>query len=421
MKEGVVTLPDQNRPLNFAWFILTLLYFSQFVMALGAYIWGPVGPYLINSLGVSLTQIGSFNSIFYLVATLVATPIGILVDKLSTKLILVSALAIMGFSFFAMGMSGSYIAILFFSALAGLGYGTINQISVKDLGIWFPKNLRAFVFGIRQTGVTIGAAIGAVIITIVADIGGWQLSIWFASSLLFLMAFLCFFFYKSGEAPTTNVNAKKESLFKVPINDVLKILKQPILIICTSVGFLLSGSQVVISTFLILYLKTENVFPDNDFLGIFLTIVMIAATIGRIGWGIISDRLLKSDRLKSLAIISFIATFSSICLLLTKTGTPEWTMYITSFLLGLSFAGFQGVWFACISDAVPIEYTGVITGIMITISWIGIVIFPVLFGIIVDQTNYFWGWMAVVVAGTLSLVPSLVFSLSKKKAINENI
>ena len=53
-------------------------------------------------------------------------------------------------------------------------------------------------------------------------------------------------------------------------------------------GIFLAGAQLSIITHLVLFLKNEYLF-SSVMAGIYLAVVQVGGTAGRIGWGLVSD------------------------------------------------------------------------------------------------------------------------------------
>ncbi|HCO44858.1 MAG TPA: hypothetical protein DIT63_12190, partial [Gammaproteobacteria bacterium] len=61
-----------------AWTMLALLIAGQVAMSSGAYLWGPLAPFMVAELDVSKAQFGAVQSAFYVVGALMALPAGVL-------------------------------------------------------------------------------------------------------------------------------------------------------------------------------------------------------------------------------------------------------------------------------------------------------------------------------------------------------
>jgi sugar phosphate permease len=408
-----ITQENQN---SYGWIILGILTVAQLVMSMGAYIWGPLAPVLRDEFNLSRAQIGTITSALYFASVIIAIPSGIAVDKLGDRIMLIISLIIMGIPFAIMALAKSYLFFIVFAAVGGLGYGVINQVSTKGIMYWFSARFRATAMGIKQTGVTLGGAIVAVLLPVLTVAYSWRLGVLVIGILMLVMAFLSLIFYKerpvlpaegaSNVAPTSKKGQKEGSL--------LKVMSNPVLLILCLITPLMAFGQTGIASFLVLYLEEDLNFSVG-LAGGCLTVAMVAGTVGRIGWGIISDRLFAGDRIIPLIILSVIAFIGALGTAFLSKGSPVWLPFFWSILMGGTFIGWNAVLITLAAELAGKELAGSIMGILITIAWIGIIIGPPVFGYIADSFGYYWSWLLIAVFGLLSAVGFLyVLRLSKR-------
>ncbi|WP_260508026.1 MFS transporter [Cytobacillus firmus] len=144
--------------------------------------------------------------------------------------------------------------------------------------------------------------------------------------------------------------------------------------------------------------------------GILLVISEVSGTVGRVAWGIISDRLFEGKRVVILMIISIITALASTSAAVI-TSAPFWVMVPITALFGFAASGFNGIWMNLASELVPKEQAGISSGISITLGSAGAIIIPPLFGLIVDKTGQFSsGWF--LITGMMFIVFTLLTALS---------
>lgn len=403
---------NQERQDSYGWVILGIFTSAQLTMSMGAYAWGPLAPFLSKELGLTNTKIGSLSSILYLFSVIIATPSGFLVDRLGAKAMTVVCLGLMGLPFVAMFGCNSYFLLAVLAGVAGLGYGILNQASVKGLMYWFTARFRGTALGVKQAGVTAGAAVGAVLLPFLTRCFSWQLAAALIGLLMLIIAGVAAFFYR--EMPLAKKETALTPAAKKP-GQIRKIIKNPELLATIIVMPLLTGSQVCISTFLIKYLQDTNA-TSVVIAETCLAIVMIAATGGRVGWGVVSDRIFKGNRVITMLLICFLALVGAVGInfLPAKAGTE--LIFLYSALLGLGFLGFHGVLMALVGEIAGTALAGAVSGIVVTISWAGIVILPVIFGTLADHYGYFWGWLMVAAAALLGFLSYFYTFLKQLKA-----
>ncbi len=178
------------------WMVLAVFFISQIVMTMGAYVWGPIAPYLKKAFFLSPVQIGTISSSLYLTAILFSIPSGISVDRFGTRKNLILCMWLMGGSLIFLSLFGNNFAnLILFASISGIGYGMIYPVSSKALLAWFGRELRATAFGIRQSGVTIGAAITGVLSVYITQRTNYQTTFLVMGSLNLLMAVIASVLY----------------------------------------------------------------------------------------------------------------------------------------------------------------------------------------------------------------------------------
>lgn len=385
---------------HYAWTILALLLFAQLVMSMGAYAWGPVAHFIRDEYGVSRAQIGFLTSALYLASVIVAVPSGFLVDRLGARVMLILCLFVMGISFCLIPTATTFWLVIIFSALGGIGYGVINQVSTKGIMMWFPRKTRATAMGIKQTGVTLGGAISAVFLPMVALSRSWKLSILSVGIFMLLMAFTAVIFYREKPDNLCDITIQ-DSVAPDNRDSLASLLSNPVLIILVLVMPFMAFSQSSMAAFLVLYLD-EKINLSVEIAGSCLTVAMIAGTIGRITWGMISDKFFRGDRIRPAFILSLAGAISIGGIGVIHEGTAVETIFVLSALIGFTVIGWNALLMTLGAEIVGQKLAGSFMGISIAIAWVGIVSGPPVFGMLADIFSYRVAWMALSLALFLS-------------------
>ena len=400
---------------TYAWVIIIILFAAQTVMSMGAYAWGPLAPFFREEFGVSRAEIGMVTSALYITAVIVAIPAGMLVDRIGARIMLVFCIAIMAISFIVMPLVNKFFFVIVCAAVSGIGYGMINQVSTKGMMHWFTSKTRATAMGIKQSGVTLGAAISAVLLPVLTVTYSWKLSLFVVGIVMLITAFLSFIFYR--ERPEENVSSilpMAGAGGKSPEMSLLKILSDPTLFAAILILPLMTFNQICIASFLVLYL-TEELNFSIGMAGSCLTVAMVAGTAGRVGWGIISDRVFNGDRLKPSFLLTIIGSICAFCLAVLPDHAPIFFYILLSGLIGFTLIGWNALLMTFVAELAGTERAGSVAGIGITVAWVGIIAGPPIFGYIADSLNYFTGWMLVSFAALVSALSFIYISLRRGK------
>ena len=369
-------------------------------MAMGSFSYGPLAPFFRDDLGISRGQVGTLIAVYYFTGTVANIPAGILVDRLGARSMLILCLVLEGLPFAVMSLADSYVMIGVFSALSGIGYGFINQVSTKGIMNWFPPAGRATAMGIKQSGVTIGAATVAWLLPMLAVAYSWRTGVRAIGLAMFVMALGAFIFYREhppGSAPREPIadgNKSGQSL--------LMVLAQPTLLALLLIVPFLAFSQGCMVSFLVLYLK-EQVGLPVELAGQCMTAGMMAAAIGRISWGVVSDRVFGGDRLTPVIIMSVIGAVSTTGVALLSPGSSAWPAFFWSILLGFSLSGWNGMVMVLSAELGGITLAASVVSVLITVTGLGFLVGPIVFGYVADHLGYFSSWMIVVITSLFSV------------------
>ncbi len=373
---------------------------SQLFMAMGSFSYGPLAPFFRDDLGISRGQVGSLIAVYYFTGTVAAIPAGIIVDRLGARSMLILCLVLEGLPFAAMSMAGSYLMMGLFAALSGIGYGFINQVSTKGIMNWFPPAGRATAMGIKQSGVTIGAAAAAWLLPVLSVAYSWRTGVWAIGMAMFVMSFFAFILYREhppGEFICGPMAARKESG-----QSLLMALAQPTLLALLLIVPFLSFSQGCVVSFLVLYLKEQIQLPV-ELAGQCMMAGMIAAAVGRISWGVVSDRMFGGDRLTPVIIMSLIGAVSAMGMALLSPGSSPWPAFFWSILLGFSLSGWTAMVMVLSAELGGVKLAASVVSVLITVIGLGFLIGPIVFGYVADHMGYFSSWMIVVITSLLSV------------------
>jgi MFS family permease len=127
--------------------------------------------------------------------------------------------------------------------------------------------------------------------------------------------------------------------------------------------------------------------------------------LGRVGWGVASDRLFGGRRKIVLIVIGVSSVIFIGALGLMTRDSPASLLLPILFLAGVSIVGYQGVSYALIGEISGKARTGAGLGMMITINAGAATLGTPLFGYIVDRTgSYGMAWQILAALVTLGIV-----------------
>jgi MFS family permease len=133
-----------------------------------------------------------------------------------------------------------------------------------------------------------------------------------------------------------------------------------------------------------------------------LALTQGGAMVGRVGWGVASDRVFGGRRKMVLILIGALSAGLVATLSLMSPNSPYYLLLAILFLSGVCLVGYQGVSYALIGEMAGRARAGSALGMMITVNAACATLGTPLFGYLVDRTgSYAFAWQAL--AGLLGL------------------
>ncbi|NQD64916.1 MFS transporter [Bacillus haikouensis] len=388
------------------WRMLFCLLLAQLLVAFIGRSVGPLGVLIGEDLSLSKSQIGMLPAALFLGQALSSIPIGFVADQNGSKHLLLLISLCVGTSFIIMTFSHQFWLVLLLVVIGGLGYGAMHPVTNRGIIHWFTRTQRGFAMGIKQTGITSGSALAGLVLLPLAGIYGWRHVVAIACDLLIIGGMVSYSFYHDS-IRKTNMKTQNLSSF---YGSMLKMMRNKPLMLVSISAMGLSGSQLCLVTYIVIFCY-EYLHLSLFLSGVLLVISEVCGSVGRIVWGMISDRLFNGRRVIILMMISGIAGLSSMTLAFIPTYTSFWMMIPITMVFGFAISGFNAIWMNVASEVVDPEYSGLSSGFSITLGSVGVITLPPIFGFIVDSFGSFTsGW--IMIAGIMILVFTLLLLLS---------
>jgi MFS family permease len=258
-------------------------------------------PLLHTERGLSLAQAGLLASAptLGLVFTLIAW--GALSDRIGERWVITCGLAITALAAFAAMFVDSYIALGALFLVGGMASGSPNAASGRVVIGWFPKERRGLAMGIRQMSQPLGVAIAAVSVPVLAATGGIAAALVVPAVLCGVSAVLCAFGIVDPPRPARGVageeGAHPQTVWQ-PYRETSLLWR------IHGVSMLLVVPQFTVSTFGLVWLVSQLHFSSLA-AGLVIGLSQFAGAVGRIGVGVLSDRV--GSRLRPLRWVSLSA------------------------------------------------------------------------------------------------------------------
>jgi MFS transporter, ACS family, aldohexuronate transporter len=395
---------------KFRWTMLLLGTVSHVIGAGGQYAINTLAPFYQSDLGLSRAQIGMFFTAFYLGMATLSFAAGWLADRLGVRAITLAGHLALGVFVMAAAFAPSFAWAFTIFFFAGLGYSFLNPASTRGVMEWFTREERATAMGIKQTGVPIGGVLTALVAPSLVLVAGWRVSFagLGAANLIF-----GFFFWSLWREPSdapygapAHASAPSARRVQAPFR------ARDLLSLSFGTALLLVG-QMSLITYVPLYLK-ETLGLSPYWASQALALTQLGGVIGRVGWGVVSDRLFHGARKVVLLLVGFLSTALALALGLVANGSL-WIVLPLIFLGGVCLVGYQGVSYALTAEIAGQGRTGAALGLLITFNSIGTIIGTPLFGYLVDITGTYAAAWSALAAVILSGILAMLFFLEEPR------
>jgi ACS family hexuronate transporter-like MFS transporter len=367
----------------------------------------PLTPFLRDELKLTHAEVGWLMSFIYIGVVSSSLFFGWITDRLGERRALTLGLGIQGVFMIGFARAHAFLLGGLLLLLSGIGYSSVNPATTKGVMRWFPPQGRATAMGIKQTGIPLGGILASSTLPAVALAFGWRVSVVLASAVT-LVSILA---VRIGIPLAPPLQDQPAGLRWARLREVLS---NRAILALSIMGIFLAGAQLAILTHLVLFLKKEYLF-STVLAGFFLALVQGGGIAGRIGWGLVSDFLARGRRKSILCIIGIIAVVQLFLLGRVGPGIPAGLLVFFIILLGSTTIGYHGVLFGLLGEIVRKEVVGLATGFSLTITFLGIVLYPPLFGYLVDRLgSYSPAWDMLALSWVVALAILILFVQEKK-------
>ncbi len=378
------------------WGILALIMAAQTMANVGPLGIPAIAPLIRDNLGLSTAQAGSFLSAYYIGPSLMSLPAGRMADRWGVARTMVLGQVVIALGLFAVGGSVSFMLLSVLMMLAGTGYGMLNPTTAKAVMIWFPRRHRATVVGLKQVGLPLGGAVGALVMPPLALSIGWRPAVALSASVIACLAVLTWALYRDPpgfEAETTRAGGGS-------LGEVLRNRDLWLLAISTLV---FAGMQTVWMSYLVLYLRDVVAMPLVTAARV-LVLAQLTGMVGRVVFGVLSDRFFGGRRRIVLVLAGLGSMACSLAIASTGPDTSPWLLAVLAIVFGFVGIGWNGVQHTLMAELVSPRSVGTAVGLGLAVSSFGVTVCPPLFGALVEWAGgWTMPWLVLAAAMALAL------------------
>jgi len=361
---------------------------------------GSLGPFLTASFALSHAQLGIVFGMMMTGATAAVAISGLAVDKYGERRLILLSGIVMGAALILAAFVHSYVWLVAWMTLAGVGYAASTPAGGRAVLLWFARD-RGLAMGIRQMGVPLGGFIGSLILPAFASAGGYARALVAGGILTALPSIAAALWYRE---PAGHVHVSRT--LRELLSSMYAVARDARLVYIMLTCMVLVVAQSNMLTFLALTLVRDSGI-GVAMAAAALAVAQVGAGIGRVGWGVVSDRVFAGDRIVPLMFSCGIVTMAATAVAFLPQHAFA-IVFPVAFVLGFSAAGWNGLFSAAQVEIGGPERAGSALGVALTgVFGMGIIA-PPLFGALADARGFHTAWLSLAALALFGLVPALL-------------
>lgn len=400
-----------------AWTALGIALVAQTAVSISDQGVATLTAFITQDLELSPAEAGGLVAAIPLGRILGSYAAGRAVDRIGERTVLIAGAAATGLAVVLAATAQPVVLAGLFVA-TGVFTSTATPAGGKMVLLAFPPLRRGTAMGIRQTGIPLGGLIAALTVPWAAGAWGWRAGLAIAGALTLAGAAAAF----AAVRLRPSVNETAVAIAGSGSDDAVgRLLRNRNLLLLTAWAVMLVGGQYVLVAFLPLHLH-ETAGMALPVATLFVALLQIGGIAGRLGWGVISDRLFGGRRRPPMLIITLAASAAFFMLGLLPGTTPAGAFGVAALLGGASVLGWQTIFVVSIAELAGPRRAGTATGFALTWVSVGIFLAPPLYGAIAQIAGGFsLMWVALAVTSALSLVPAALLDEPAHRHVDEGV
>ncbi|MDN3504829.1 MAG: MFS transporter [Rhabdochlamydiaceae bacterium] len=320
-----------------------------------------IAPMLLKEFNIGATKFGYLCSTYLLADVIFLLPAGIILDRFSTRKVILVALSfcIIGTFGFATAQTFNQACLCHF--LSGIGNAFCFLSCMMLVSRWFPVKKRAFIMGLMVTVGLLGGVVAQSPFSYLAETLKWRNALLVDGALGIALFALIFFLVKDRKQQEITDEIENEiEKSKLPFFTGLKksVVNRQNILCGLYTGFMNLPVMIIGAVWGSLFLTQIHGLPLAK-ASLVVSMICTGTIVGSPIFGYISDKLQKRVPLMLIGAVSSLLIFAFILL------TPQPTVPILStlfFLLGL-FTSSQVIGYPTITESNPANLTGTSMGV----------------------------------------------------------
>ena len=337
----------------------------------------PLFPFLKAELGVSYAALGLLVSVYLIASALVQVPVGMLVDRIGARKVLITGILVMATGVTLAGLASSYWAMVGFFMCAGMGNSVFHPSDFVILSASVEEDRLGRAFGLHSFAGSMGSALAPVGMLVLASLFDWRTAL-VAIGLFGIAVAIVLFIFRAA--------LRQEAERRKPADGGAGQLRATARMLMSRriLSFFLfyvatAAAHSAITSFSVVVLSKTHGAPLSFANGV-LSAFLIAAVIGVVLGGMLADRTRRHDRV--LVITFSISAFS--VAMVASGATPLWLTAAAITMAGLMRGVVSPSRDLLVRTAAPAGLLGTVMAVVTVGFTTGGSIMPVICGWLVD-------------------------------------
>jgi MFS transporter, FSR family, fosmidomycin resistance protein len=350
-------------------------------------------PWLKVAFALSYAQLGLLMTVFFVVSGICQALAGFLVDRVGARPVLFGGVGLLGAAALLLSGAGSYGALLFGAALAGLGNGVFHPADYSLLNQRVSASRLAHAYSVHGIAGNLGWASAPVFLGAIAALAGWRSALMAAAAVPMVLLALLFWQRAclDAQAPARKGASHAEG-------GTFTFIGLPAVWMCFAYFFLtaiaLAGIQAFSSSSLIALYQMSLAWATTAY-----TSYMLASAGGMVLGGFLAANAKQHER----TIAGAFAMAAVMALILASAAVPAWLAVVLMGAIGLA-AGIAGPSRdLLIRAAAPKNATGRVYGVVYSGLDSGLAVGPLVFGAVMDAHHPAWVFVCVALFQALAI------------------
>lgn len=277
---------------------------------------------------------------------------------------------------------GAFLPVFLALGGAGVGVAVSHPAGTRAVLRAFPARRRALAMGLRQTAVTAGAMLAALIAPRLAQAVGWRAALSVSAVVVLLAAALALTALRGlEEAPAGGTTA-------VPLR---ALLRRRGIVVASLLSALLATAQFCLTAYLVLDAR-ERFRLTVTAAAALLALANLTSIPARIVLGAVSDRRGRG-RAPLIGLLGLLSGVALALLALLPATVPLVLLLAVAMALGATALGWTGLMATLIAEQAGPAAAATATGLQLTVLFGTVSLTPPLFGAVADAAGYRAAWL----------------------------